>query len=528
MARWDTSGKPLPLKDEETYLLAPYPIVNDVPSPASLVCKQNKLLVYSAELVGQTNKWLELNTDDGLQIWKLENNLGITQERKNIDAIWISVDDALATFVEGPLPPAPNSNPFIKLHAKEFPIPTDHTVLLPNGKLLVLKSQNPKKNLTMDTQPAAMRLEENTWEPFPSNRLSDFSTNGHFSTSFDSFWYDGLDWSIHQLCPGMTTTDLDKLKVVDTTIDGWTLLLNLDNQKKCQRAFLASPVILSEDEPYTGLDEQSLRARAGESGALKEYWAMVPAGTGEAKFNLQSAACTTTPITLEGDGLTFTPSNITQTKQLVTVTAAAGNTIDKAITMKIGETQSISTPLKVKVMKPRVVKITILPTGYTAPQGTFQGTDISCGTLPTAAVIKAELDKIFQPQINVTFDVHVRPEIFRQSDIATSNDFLVGDERGSPPWQYNINPITAGNQRFDLAYDVISGPGEADIPIPSRESSAVQLNRSFEAGSHLKIYILAGYDDFNFINYNSTIYYYHNSITFEIAATHSSSIDWVD
>jgi hypothetical protein len=64
MARWDTSGKPLPLKDEETYLLAPYPIVNDVPSPASLVCKQNKLLVYSAELVGQTNKWLELNTDD--------------------------------------------------------------------------------------------------------------------------------------------------------------------------------------------------------------------------------------------------------------------------------------------------------------------------------------------------------------------------------------------------------------------------------------------------------------------------------
>jgi hypothetical protein len=117
---------------------------------------------------------------NGLQIWKLENNLGITQERKNIDAIWISVDDALATFVEGPLPPAPNSNPFIKLHAKEFPIPTDHTVLLPNGKLLVLKSQNPKKNLTMDTQPAAMRLEENTWHLSPAIGLVIFPLMGIF------------------------------------------------------------------------------------------------------------------------------------------------------------------------------------------------------------------------------------------------------------------------------------------------------------------------------------------------------------
>jgi hypothetical protein len=275
---------------------------------------------------------------------------------------------------------------------------------------------------------------------------------------------------------------------------------------------VASPVILSEDEPYTGLDEQSLRALTGESGALKEYWTMVPAGAGDTKFYIQSAACTTTPITLTGEGLTFTPATITQPKQLVSVSAAAGNTIDKAITMKIGDVQSISTPFKAKVMKPRVVKISILPTGYTAPQGTYQGVNISCGTLPTAAVIKAELDKIFQPQINVTFDVYVRPEIFRELDIATSNNFLEGDERIGPPWLYKINQINAGDKKFDLAYDVNSVPGEADSPISTRESLAVEKNRSFEEGSHLKIYILAGYDEFNIINYELENYSVNNML----------------
>ena len=236
MIGWNTSGLPIALKDADTYLLAPYPIVNDIPSPASLTSKQNQVLAYTADLVGLTNKWFEPIAEDGLQIWKVENNLSITQISKNIDAIWISVDDALATHVEVPLPPAPNSNPFVMLHGKEFPPQIDHTVLLPNGKLLVMQSQNPKKNLTLDTQPATMLLEGNTWQPFASLRLSDFSTNGHFSTSFDSFWYDGLDWGIYQVCPGMNSADLENVKVVDTTVDGWTLLLNLDNQKKCQKA----------------------------------------------------------------------------------------------------------------------------------------------------------------------------------------------------------------------------------------------------------------------------------------------------
>jgi hypothetical protein len=137
---------PIALKDADTYLLAPHPIVNDIPSPASLTSKQNQVLAYTAELVGQTNKWFQPIAEDGLQIWKVENSLSIDQISKNIEALWISVDDALATYVEPPLPPAPNSNPFINLHAKEFPFAMDHSALLPNGRLLVMQSQNPKKN----------------------------------------------------------------------------------------------------------------------------------------------------------------------------------------------------------------------------------------------------------------------------------------------------------------------------------------------------------------------------------------------
>lgn len=245
----------------------------------------------------------------------------------------------------------------------------------------------------------------------PLEEAVDFSALGKFAiTRPCSIWYNGEERRrpLAELAPGLTGDWVNpaKCRLVDTTRHGWTLALR---EGTPVAAMLGSPVFLHTAQPAKGLDTASAAASDDakytaleREGNQAEFWAMVPAG-GSLQMNLRTAATAQTPIRLEpAGGVTVSPATISTPETSITFSApasAAGTEVP--VNFKAGSVAAATVPLRLKVMKARVVDVNVWPLKRNA-------TD-TLPTLPTKPEIEAYLNGIYQPQLNITFNVTIKP-----------------------------------------------------------------------------------------------------------------------
>ena len=156
-----------------------------------------------------------------------------------------------------------------------------------------------------------------------------------------------------------------------------------------------SPVNL--DAPDRGVDNISILAddRSG-NGHQAEYWVMAPiSNTNTVRF--LTAASQALPVELSATNATFNPTILTSPDQQVIVTGTGTATSDAQLKLKIG-TQEVQSPIGVKAMKKRNVKVTIHAVGLNVvPPET--------PVIPALGVIQTYLNSVFLHQLNAEITV---------------------------------------------------------------------------------------------------------------------------
>ncbi len=310
-------------------------------------------------------------------------------------------------------------------------------------------------------------LDSSTWEPCkPLEDYVDFSAAGRFGIGRSYWtWNDNRTHKIHEQSPGLKELSADwsdplKCKYIDTTRHGWTLAIREDGE--AIRAILGAPLFQSMQEHGRGLDPFSASATRlatnspAEIAAMKdEFWVMIPAN-GQVTFKVRSPANPVTPLKVGGGGTAANPAAIVEQEKEITLTApgaAAGSEV--AVPFKIDDLEAVTVPLKAKIMKPRVVNVSVYP--LKRPGQPVGNPPANLPPLPVKADIEAHLNDIFQPQINVTFNVTIQQEETLAED--PGSHFNVTD----PPSGAQL-ALATGRQAGNIRVYVMGGYHEVFSP----------------------------------------------------------------
>lgn len=297
--------------------------------------------------------------------------------------------------------------------------------------------------------------------------MVDFSENRRFGIlRANQIWFNGKTRTARELGPGLPDVwdDFSKCRMIDSSPDGWTLAVHDDGTAIL--GLLGAPITLTTEKPGLGLDNLSV-VTFGDSTATplerrtarEEFWAMVPAG-GEMTLKVRSPVNATTGLRI-GDGtIGSAPETIHSKESTVTLTApAAAAGTEVAVPIKIGEVPSVSVPLRAKIMKPRVVSVSVWPVKRPGqPPGNPPD---NLPPLPTKAEMEEHLNDIFAPQINVTFNITIRPESVAEVDVGER--FYFAD----PPTLPHQVEISAGRRVGNIQVYVLGGyDGIYDVEQP--------------------------------------------------------------
>jgi hypothetical protein len=157
---------------------------------------------------------------------------------------------------------------------------------------------------------------------------------------------------------------------------------------------------------------------------------------------LRSAASAHTPVTISSNAnFTATPATLGTDPNVNAVTFSAPaletgvSDLGKEfpIPFAIGTTDATGPVLKAKVMKPRIVNLTVWPLRRPSATGPIP-------PLPTKEQFQNFLNDIYTPQINVTFDVTIKDSSTLPSD--PGDEFAVAGQQ--LPWQEPIDEACQG------------------------------------------------------------------------------------
>jgi hypothetical protein len=154
-------------------------------------------------------------------------------------------------------------------------------------------------------------------------------------------------------------------------------------------------------ESAGGVDRLSMTADKG-TGHVPEMWIMAPIG-GTNTVRFRSPLNSISKLELSCEKANFVPAEVTNSDIEISVSGNAVNSADVKTTLKLGgSAESISAPLKIKVMKRRTVKVALHkvkgkvkdhPETVTTPPH-----------MPTKAGLENYLNAVFGKQVNVFFD----------------------------------------------------------------------------------------------------------------------------
>lgn len=467
MVTWpEAGGDPVPLtagENQEKYLI-PVSVIDvssqtasfPVPSDTN-VNSEGKFVAHVGQVVsvpGQGGNYFNVQLDEAEEgaarkIWQgTAGNSAVTQvAAAGETTVWIA-DNGLESGVD-------DFGQF-KVGGELILGPMRRIVTLPGGGIgAFLRDGNDARGV-----PPKILL-DSTWKDSTTLQPSiDISTERLFALSYPwEIWLNGKDIRpAHEFAPGLPAFWRGGgASLADTTRNGWTLAVNTGPPAE---AMLAMPLQLSTDVPASGVDNQSAAARDSkvpviQAGNRDEYWAMVPAG-GSTVVRLKSTASSSVPLLIDQTGTVKSdPVSLTGPDQILEL-SAPNTAYDKEFNLpfKIGAVASASAPIRVKVMKPRVVNVSIWP--LKRPGFSEVNPPINLPPLPTEEQIEEYLNGVYKPQIAVTFNVTIKDESVMAADPGLKLDPVTTplstfDALTAEKTEGNIQVfITGGYERFGV------------------------------------------------------------------------------
>lgn len=372
-----------------------------------------------------------------------------------------------APYREGILLGAPSST--------QIPFVPGNVIAMESGTIAIPSS---------DSSVAPVALIKGKWEPAPLYRYAtDMAKDG--TAIGDSHGeliaplnINGKWTSIEKAAPGITAGWKDStVKLLDTTANGW-ILAGRENRVPQIESAVMLPIRIAESSAdpdfaeATGVDDYSIKSEDPGVPVSNKIWIMAPSGTGATAVILKSPLNLSTPLEVAAANIKFSDSDkiiINNDYREFTVTAndpiSSGE--DIPLTFKMGTVQSMSSPVGVKVMKRRTIKVSVHPLGSIVQGNPSKRPNI----VPTKELLENYLNKIYTPQINAVFDVKMIPERNFEWDRASPEDFQASDPN---------NHITTGNGWLDT-----------NGGVNYREETHI-LNSLNDSDSSINIYILGG------------------------------------
>ena len=197
---------------------------------------------------------------------------------------------------------------------------------------------------------------------------------------------------LHLLDTGLGVAELEYLPNEFKTY----LLMSISADGVSTGAGAAAPESLA-----LGVDRISMLAESGNA-RVPEIWIMAPnGGTKSVRFRTPATAENT--LTLSTDSkVTITPSvlNSGDTTVQIAGTAPATENVDVEV-IKTGNRHAANAPIKIKAMKKRTVKVAL----HKVYSVDANGTTVAPVHMPTETGLENYLNQVYEPQVNVRFDV---------------------------------------------------------------------------------------------------------------------------
>ncbi len=385
---------------------------------------------------------------------------------------------------------------------------------LPGNRILAM-SHNP--------QQSAQVFINGTWNTSPTYAAAiDMAADGiaierHRDTEPARILLNGKWESISQYAPGVPELwNSVSLTLLDTTPGGWVLaqtgvwpLLNISYPEYAMLLPLrvdgvdpdrvVPPASTDDSAPKDnppeflngGVDHTSMTAMGG-TGRVPEIWIMAPNGGASNTVRFQSPLNETSQLTLRCDRVNeagqvvgvdvdFSPAVINQRDMKIHVSGKKTETADLSPKLKLGGTlESLSTPVKIKAMNKRTVKVAVHKVfGIDA-----NGNQTEPANFPTKEALDNYLNQVYGRQTNTFFDSTMYPEVgavVNVIDFDENNDGWISYHTNDPEVQkLTVNPKSVGDNAT-ANIDIWVFGGGVKIADSDQSYYGYQIGGEFEA-----------------------------------------------
>jgi len=219
---------------------------------------------------------------------------------------------------------------------------------------------------------------------------------------------------------------------------------------------------------------------------------MAPSISGSTKLSIEAPLNSATPLKLSAAGITFDAaseqvlSGPETTFNVESMGTSVASGTEALMDLHLGTVLSASKPIGVKVMKARTLNVTIYKIARIVNPNITQHPDL----VPTAQAITKHLNRIFEPQINVTFNVNmVDAEIAVPWDISGE-----GYLNSAPPDQHSneqqlilneVNNLPAPNPAPNITVMLIGSGKKIDTQGSSLGLTNRNLHTCWVLGSSI-------------------------------------------
>ncbi|WP_367871478.1 hypothetical protein [Luteolibacter sp. Populi] len=294
-------------------------------------------------------------------------------------------------------------------------------------------------------------------------KLAHFSRSGFGATFLPTgIWNNGKTVPVTAAAPGIPA-GWNYGGIIDMSDFGNVLLVSANHN---DYAF-GTPICLEDNEPARGVDNISIGSTDPGEGVANKLWVMAPAG-GTNSFKFVTNANPDCLLHLNLSAASLSTGVLSSNEQDVEISAALGaSSQDVSIEIKNGTGTSLSSPVGVKVMKKRTVKVKVWPI-----KRQFGGQSAEPVYVPTKADLDGYLNNIFKDQINIEFNC----------DVATP--VAIQFEESSPdPTDYG------GPSGYSFPPDF--GHGELNMADEFEGEAGAVANQA-DPSSHINIYLVGG------------------------------------
>lgn len=299
--------------------------------------------------------------------------------------------------------------------------------------------------------------------------VATFSNKINDQTQPLAFWVNGTPLTTDRMIPDASTS-LGNAFLYGMSNNAYLLLGSNDVNGYITSTKLGVPCAFEDDEKYSGLDDFSIGSTKKDTAANDKIWIMVPSGEGNVNTIKSHCRASSSSLLQFSSEKLSAPMVLNNTSQNLSFNTTQIDSEDANLDIKLGNKQCLNSPVGIKIMKRRAVKVAIHPIVWQSLADSSI-TD-SPDYLPSQLEIESYLNKVYEKQINAKMDVTIKaPRMMNFSN-------LTGAQL-APPDQTKTAPAL-GDKRLDY---IVGNPlGEQN-----------QFSSIKDESADINVYVLGGY-----------------------------------